>query len=124
EAYVVADSSIAKHAPAIEALARVRPLHFVAHQSHAPTESVATAILAEAQVVLPLTGLVDRDAERVKLEREREQAQSQVEALERQLNNDKFLAGARAEVIAGARQRLEDARSRLSSIEARLAELG
>jgi valyl-tRNA synthetase len=74
--------------------------------------------------VLPLTGLIDRDAERAKLEREREQSRSQVEALERQLNNDKFLAGARAEVIAGARQRLEDAHSRLSGIEARLAELG
>ncbi|HWC29928.1 MAG TPA: class I tRNA ligase family protein, partial [Dehalococcoidia bacterium] len=124
EAYVVADASIAKHAPAIEALARIRPVHFVAHQSHAPTESVATAILADAQVVLPLTGLIDRDAERAKLEREREQARTQVEGLERQLNNDKFLAGARAEVIAGARQRLEDANSRLAGIEARLAELG
>jgi valyl-tRNA synthetase len=124
EAYVVADASIAKHAAAIEALARVRPVHFVAHQSHAPSESVATAILADAQVVLPLTGLIDRDAERAKLEREREQARSQVEALERQLNNDKFLSGAPAEVIAGTRQRLEDAHSRLSGIEARLAELG
>ncbi len=123
EAYVVADASIAKHGPAIEALARVRPLHIVAHQSHAPTESVATAILAEAQVVLPLTGLIDRDAERAKLEREREQARTQVETLERQLNNDRFLSGARAEVIAGARQRLEDADSRLAGIEARLTEL-
>jgi valyl-tRNA synthetase len=123
ECYVVADASMAKHAPSIEALARVRPLHFVAHQSHAPSESVATAILAEAQVVLPLSGLVDRDAERAKLERDRERARSQVEGLERQLNNDKFLSGARAEVIAGARQRLEDAHSRLSGIEARLAEL-
>jgi valyl-tRNA synthetase len=124
EAYVVADASIAKHAPAIEALARVRPLHFVAHASHAPTESVATAILADAQVVLPLTGLVDREAERAKLDRERGQAQSQVESLERQLSNDKFLANAKAEVIAATRQRLEDARSRLSGIDTRLAELG
>jgi valyl-tRNA synthetase len=124
EAYVVADASIAKHAPAIEALARVRPVHIVAHQSHAPSESVATAILADAQVVLPLTGLIDRDAERAKLEKEREQARGQVEALERQLRNDKFLSGARAEIIDGARQRLDDAHSRLTGIEARLAELG
>jgi valyl-tRNA synthetase len=123
QAYVVADASIAKHAPAIEALARVRPLHFVAHASHAPSESVATAILAEAQVVVPLLGLIDIDAERAKLEREREQARGQAEALERQLANDKFLANAKAEVIAATRQRLEDARSRLEGIEARLTEL-
>jgi valyl-tRNA synthetase len=85
---------------------------------------VATTILADAQVVLPLTGLVDREAERAKLEREREQARSQVESLERQLSNDKFLANAKAEVIAATRQRLEDARSRLSGIDTRLAELG
>jgi valyl-tRNA synthetase len=124
EAYVVADASIAKHAPAIEALARVRPLHFVAHQSHAPSQAVATAILADAQVVLPLTGLVDREAERAKLERERAQALTQAESLERQLSNDKFLANAKAEVIADTRQRLDAARSRLAGIDTRLAELG
>jgi valyl-tRNA synthetase len=123
-AYVAADAAIAKHAPSIEALARVRPLQFVAHQSHAPTESVATAILADAQVVVPLQGLVDLDAERAKLERERDQVRLQIESLERQLSNDKFLANAKAEVIAGTRQRLEAASSRVAAIEARLAELG
>jgi valyl-tRNA synthetase len=85
---------------------------------------VATAILAEAQVVVPLAGLFDVAAERAKLDKERDQARGQVEGLEKQLSNEKFLAGARPEVVEGARQRLEDARSRLAGIEARLAELG
>jgi len=123
EAYVVADVSIAGHSAAIETLARVRPLHVVANRNYAPSESVATAILAEAQVVLPLAGLFDVAAERAKLGKDREQARGQVESLERQLSNDKFLANAKAEVIAATRQRLEDARSRLDGIEARLAEL-
>ncbi|HEU0075299.1 MAG TPA: valine--tRNA ligase [Dehalococcoidia bacterium] len=124
ETYVVADASLAKHAPAIEALARVRPLKIVSQRGDAPAEPGATAILAEAQVVVPLTGLFDVAAERAKLEKERVQQRGQVEGLEKQLSNEKFLSGARPEIVEGARQRLEDARSRLAGIEARLAELG
>ena len=116
ETYVVADETLAKHAAAIETLARVRPLGIVARR-------VATEILAEAQVVVPLTGLFDVAAERAKLEKERDQAQGQVEGLEKQLSNEKFLSGARPEVVEGSRQRLEDTRSRLQGIEARLSEL-
>jgi valyl-tRNA synthetase len=124
ETYVVADAWLGKHGPAIEALARVRPLHIVPHRGEAPGESVATAILADAQVVVPLTGLFDVAAERTKLEKEREQARRQVERLEKQLSNEKFLNGARPEVVEGARQQLDGARARLAGIEARLAELG
>ena len=124
ETYVVAGAGLAKHAPAIETLARVRPLRIVGQRGDAPSESVATAILAEAQVVVPLTGLFDVAAERAKLDKELGQMRSQVDGLEKQLSNEKFLAGARPEVVEGARQRLEDARARLAGIEARLAELG
>jgi valyl-tRNA synthetase len=124
EAYVVADAALARHALAIETLARVRPLKIVQQRGQAPAESVATAILAEAQVVVPLSGLFDVAAERAKLEKERTEAQGQVEGLEKQLGNERFLAGAKPEVVEGARQRLEDARARLAGIDARLGELG
>ncbi len=124
ETYVVADEALTKHSPAIETLARVRPLYIVSRREDAPAESVATAILADAQVVVPLAGLFDVAAERTKLEKERDLARGQVEGLEKQLSNEKFLAGARPDVIEGARQRLEDASSRLTGIEARLSELG
>jgi valyl-tRNA synthetase len=124
EAYVVADASLAKHAPAIEQLARVRPLHMVTQRDHAPAESVASAILADAQVILPLAGLFDVEAERAKLRKDREQAQKQVEGLERQLSNERFLSSAPAKVVEEARERTDAARARLSTIDSRLAELG
>ncbi len=124
ETYVVADASIARHAPAIETLARVRPLHFVSDRADAPSESVASAILAEAQVILPMAGLFDVEAERAKLEKDREQAQGEVGRLEAQLANEKFVNGAKPEVVQGARDRLEAAKSRLAGVQSRLAELG
>jgi valyl-tRNA synthetase len=124
ETYVVADAAIARHALAIETLARVRPLHFVSDRADAPSESVASAILSEAQVILPMAGLFDVDAERAKLEKDREQARGEVQRLEAQLGNEKFLSGAKPEVVQGARDRLEAAKSRLAGVESRLAELG
>jgi len=124
ETYVVADAGLAKHAPAIEALARARPLRIVPSRADAPSESVATAVLADAQVVVPLAGLFDVNAERAKLARERDQVQAQVRSLEAQLGNEKFLASAPEKVVRGRREQLEAARSRLTGIEARLAELG
>jgi valyl-tRNA synthetase len=123
EAYVVADTSLAKHGPAIEQLARVRPLHVTPNRAAAPSEQVATAVLDGAIVILPMAGLFDAAAERTNLEKQLAQAQSQVESLERQLSNEGFTSRAPANVIAEARERLEAARSRLSSIEARLGEL-
>ena len=124
EAYVVADAGLADHAAAIEALARVRPLRIVGARGEAPSESVATAILDGATVVLPLAGLFDLAAERTKLEKQRDEAQEQIDALERQLSNDSFTSRAPANVVAEARERLAAARSRLAGIESRLRELG
>jgi valyl-tRNA synthetase len=124
EAYVVADGTIARHAPSIEALARVRPLRLVSDRSQAPGESVASAILSEAQVILPMAGLFDLDVERAKLERDLLQARADVQRLHGQLANQRFVSSAPAAVVEQARERLEAANSRLAGVEARLAELG
>jgi valyl-tRNA synthetase len=124
EAYVVAGADLASHAAAIETLARVRPLHIVASRGEAPADSVATAILANAQVILPLAGLFDFAAERANLEKQQAQAQNDVQRLEAQLANERFTSSAPEKVVEEARERLEAARSRLDGIQSRLAELG
>src|SRR5205814_513574 len=122
EAYVVADSGLAKHAPAIEQLARVRPLHIVFDRSEAPSDSVATAVLDGATVVLPMAGLFDSTAERANLEKQRDQAKKLVDDLERKLSSD-FASKAPPHIVTGERERLEAAKTRLAGIEARLKEL-
>ncbi|GAI33139.1 unnamed protein product, partial [marine sediment metagenome] len=67
EAYLVVDGM---HEAAeasrliIETLARVRPLHIVDGTGAAPRERVITAVLRDVQVVVPLAGLFDLEAER------------------------------------------------------------
>jgi valyl-tRNA synthetase len=123
EAYVAGDT-LQQHAAAIEQLARVRPLHIISSRDAAPSESVATAILDDAILILPLAGLFDSTAERLNLEKQRDQAQAEVARLEGQLANERFTSNAPAAVVAEVRERLEAARARLTGVEARLTELG
>jgi len=123
EAYVVAGPALAKHAPAIEQLARVRPLYIVAGRDGAPSDSVATAVLDGATVILPVAGLFDSTAERANLEKQRDQAKKLADDLEKKLSSD-FATKAPPNIVAGERERLEAAKKRLADIEARLKELG
>jgi valyl-tRNA synthetase len=127
EAYVASDGagSILEAArPLVETLARVRPLHVVASVNDAPADNVATAVLSHAQVVLPLAGLIDLDAERDRTTKELQEAQSQVDRLSQKLGNAEFRSKAPTDVVARQEEILASAKSRLTALEQRLAELG
>jgi valyl-tRNA synthetase len=123
EAYVVTEAPLTEHAAAIETLARVRPLHVVSSAADAPSEGVATAVLVDAQVVLPLEGIFDSAAERATLEKQRDQAAGEVERLRAKLADERFTSRAPANIVEAERERLEAAQSRLEGLEARLREL-
>jgi valyl-tRNA synthetase len=108
----------------VETLARVRPLHVVASVNDAPADNVATSVLSHAQVVLPLAGLIDLDAERDRTTKELQEAQSQVDRLSQKLGDAEFRSKAPADVVARQEEMLASARSRLTALEQRLDELG
>jgi len=111
-------------APSIEMLGRVRPLHVVASTAEAPTEGVVTAVLAVGQVVLPMAGLFDQDAERQRLQKQIAEAEAAVARQEAKLSNESFTAKAPEAVVAKERERLETEQGRLEGLRASLAELG
>ena len=126
EAHVVGDeATVAARdlAPAIEQLARARPLHVVASAAEAPSEGVVTAVLPVGRVVLPMAGLFDLEAERGRLTKQIEEAQGEVRRLEGKLGNEQFRAKAPAEVVAKEEARLATAGSRLRGLEESLAEI-
>jgi valyl-tRNA synthetase len=126
EAYVSADGvePVLEQGRAIlETLARVRPLHIVADGKGIPGSGVASAVLSHAQVVIPLAGLIDMDAERSKLEKQLAEAQGEVDRLQRKLGDPQFRSKAPAPVIAKEEEKLAVAESRLHGLQQRLAEL-
>jgi valyl-tRNA synthetase len=126
EAYVAADGAlpVLEAARAIlESLARVRPLHLVANAGEAPKSGVASTVLAQAQVVMPLAGLIDVDGERQRLSKQLTKAEEDVERVETKLGNAAFREKAPAAVVAKEEERLAAARARLQGLRQRLAEL-
>jgi valyl-tRNA synthetase len=127
EAYVATDGArpvLERGRPIVEMLARVRPLHVVSDAGEAPSEGVASAVLAQAQVVLPLAGLIDLDAERDKLTKQLHEAQGEVNRVSQKLGNEQFRSKAPPDVIAREEERLAAAQSRLEGLQGRLDELG
>ncbi len=113
---------VAERREVIEALGRVAPLHIVSNPAEAPAGNAATAVLADATVVLPLEGLVDTAAERAKLEKEITETEAYAENAEGQLA--RMRGRAPEKVVAGMEERLGAARNKLDGLRARLAELG
>jgi valyl-tRNA synthetase len=124
ESHVVGPNFLRSHQAAMEQLARVRPLRIVALRREAPSENVATAVLDNAEVVVPLAGLFDAGAERASLERQLAQARAEVERLRARLAEPGFRSKAPAAVVEAERARLAAAESRLAGVESRLAQLG
>jgi valyl-tRNA synthetase len=127
EAYVSSDGALpALEAarPMLEALARVRPLHLVSDAAATPKTAVASAVLARAQVVLPLAGLIDVAAERSRLSAQLTEAEGEVRRLEGKLANEQFRSKAPADVVAREEERLAAARRRVEGLRGRLGELG
>jgi valyl-tRNA synthetase len=126
EAYVVAGSAapvLEAATAAVESLARARPLRVVTHAADAPSEGVVSAVLADAHVMLPLSGLADIDAERERLGGQLAEAESDVKKVEAKLGNEQFTSKAPPAVVEKERERLFAAQARVAGLRERLAEL-
>jgi valyl-tRNA synthetase len=127
EAYIVAagtEETATALLPALEQLARARPLHIVSSTEEAPSDGAVTSVLATGQVALPMAGLFDLDAERERLQKQIDEAAGHVGGIERKLANDQFTSRAPAEVVQRERDNLATAQTRLEGLRASLAELG
>jgi valyl-tRNA synthetase len=93
-----------------------------------PLESLpkgaAQIVLDEATIVLPLAGLIDIDAERARLVRERARAADEAAKVERKLANSDFVARAKEEVVEENRERLAAAQADMARLDAAIARLG
>jgi valyl-tRNA synthetase len=84
----------------------------------------AQAVIGEATIVLPLAGLIDIEAERVRLQREHDKAAGEAEKTRRKLDNADFVSRAKPEVVEENRARLrasEDDMARLMAALARIS---
>ncbi len=86
-------------------------------------QGTLTAVAGNVVAMLPLTGMVDLDAERDRLRKEIATVAAERDRAQAQLSNEAFVARAPAQVVDVQRQRLATAGDQIAVLERRLAEL-
>ncbi|WP_158744341.1 valine--tRNA ligase [Acidisphaera sp. L21] len=89
-----------------EVIGRMARASEVSPLSGEPPRNSAQMGLDEATIVLPLEGLIDLAAERVRLTRERAKAEAELKKVQTKLSQADFIARAKPEVVEENRERL------------------
>jgi valyl-tRNA synthetase len=76
----------------------------------------AVAVLPDVEIILPLSGLIDREAEAAKYRKALADLDKQVSGLESKLGNDSFRARAPVEVVEQTRVKLAELKSQREAV--------
>ncbi|MFA5627104.1 MAG: valine--tRNA ligase [Thiohalomonadaceae bacterium] len=95
-------------------------------EANESTPESATSLLGEMRILVPMAGLIDKEAELARLEREMAKLTKEIERTNDKLGNANFTAKAPAELVTKERQRLAEAETALNQLRAqqsRIAQL-
>ncbi len=108
----------------ITALARARPVGFVADKRASSADDAVVTVLREAEVVVPMASMIDVEAERKRLEKEVAEVAADVTRLEKRLGDGAFLTKAPPAVVDRERDRLAVRRNKLGRLKEQLTRFG
>ena len=90
------------------------------------TPACATSLVGKSTIMIPMAGLIDKDAELARLDKEVAKTQGEIKRIEGKLNNQGFVAKAPEAVVAAERAKLDGYQETLVKLEeqkATIAEL-
>ena len=102
-------------------LARLEHIDWLETGDEAP--EAAIALVGEMELLVPMKGLIDKDAELARLDKERNRLRGELDKTEKKLDNPSFVEKAPEQVVAQERQRLEDRRTALEQLDAQYARI-
>ena len=105
---------LADNAPLLNKLAKLESVRVLEAGEEAPMS--ATALVGEMQVLVPMAGLIDKDAELARLDKEIARLSGEVQRVGGKLSNEGFVAKAPAEVLDKERAKLAEAEQALSKM--------
>ncbi|KTD53046.1 valyl-tRNA synthetase [Legionella quinlivanii] len=89
------------------ALCKLTHVHFI--EANEPVPPSASAIVGETEFLIPMAGLIDKQAELLRLDRELSKLNKDISLAEGKLNNPKFTDKAPADIIAKEKEKLSQA---------------
>ena len=83
----------------------------------------ATALVGEMKLLIPMAGLIDKDAEQARLDKELEKKRGELERTEDKLHNASFVDKAPAAVVDKEKAKADELRSAIRQLEEQLAKI-
>ncbi|MEX2257330.1 MAG: valine--tRNA ligase [Woeseia sp.] len=116
------DNALAeRHAALLQRVGRVESVRALDAGEEPP--AAATALLGDLRLLVPMEGLIDVDAERQRLAKQRDRVQADLERSRAKLDNPKFVNNAPADVVTKEQARITEFERQLSRFAEQLEKL-
>jgi valyl-tRNA synthetase len=110
------DASRLEHSRAyLNSLARLESITWLIPDATTPESAIA--LVGEMKVLIPMAGLIDKDAELTRLAKQIEKLQKDLERTEAKLSNESFVSKAPVEVVDKERQKIAEMRASLTQLQ-------
>ncbi|GHE93035.1 valine--tRNA ligase [Thalassotalea profundi] len=98
----------------LSALAKLESIEVLAQGNEGPAS--ATAVVGDLSILIPMAGLIDKNAELARLSKAIEKLEKDVQRIEGKLSNESFVSKAPEAVIKKEQDKLSDAQSALTKL--------
>jgi valyl-tRNA synthetase len=109
------------HALLLQRVGRVESVTVLAADEEPP--AAATALLGDLRLLVPMKGVIDVDAERARLEKQREKTEAELRKAQGKLGNEKFVNNAPEAVVTQERERAAEFEKTLAQLAEQLEKL-
>jgi valyl-tRNA synthetase len=109
------------HALLLQRVGRVESVEILAEGAEPP--AAATALLGDMRLLVPMKGVIDVDAERARLSKQKDKAELELKKAMAKLGNDKFVNNAPAAVVEQERERAAEFERTITQLAEQLDKL-
>ncbi len=109
------------HSQVLSSLAKLENISQLNVNDEAPES--ATALVGEMKILIPLAGLIDKDQEAARLNKEIEKLNKQRVQFAGKLNNEKFISGAPEAVVNKEKEKLTSVENAIADLSAQLEKI-
>jgi len=99
----------------LQKLGRLESITWLSAEEQAPESAIA--LVGEMKILIPMAGLIDKEAELARLDKEIQKIIKEMPRIEGKLSNPGFVDKAPADVIDKEKAKLADLRSSLNNLE-------
>ncbi len=105
----------------LKKLAKLSSLTWLEADEEAPM--AATQLVGKMEVLVPMAGLIDKDAELSRLQKELDRLTGEIKRVEGKLSNAKFVANAPEAVVAKEREKIADSQAAYDKLKEQYAKI-